>query len=48
MIRATGLERGGRGPHRVVYAVTAEGREELGAWLPRPSSTCATSGRSSC
>ena len=33
LIRATGLERGGRGPHRVVYAATPEGREELAAWL---------------
>ena len=36
MIRAAGLERGGRGPHRVVYAVTEEGREELTAWLRAP------------
>jgi DNA-binding PadR family transcriptional regulator len=36
MIRATGLERGGRGPHRVVYAATEEGRTELGTWLSAP------------
>jgi DNA-binding PadR family transcriptional regulator len=36
LIRATGLERGGRGPHRVVYTVTPEGREELAAWLHTP------------
>jgi PadR family transcriptional regulator AphA len=36
LIRATGLERGGIGPHRVVYAATEEGRTELGAWLRAP------------
>ncbi|HEX4518238.1 MAG TPA: PadR family transcriptional regulator [Gaiellaceae bacterium] len=36
MIRAAGLERGGRGPHRVVYAVTDAGRAELGDWLRAP------------
>lgn len=36
LIHAIGLERGGRGPHRVVYATTEEGRRELGAWLRAP------------
>jgi PadR family transcriptional regulator AphA len=36
LIQAVGLERGGRGPHRVIYAVTDEGRRELDAWLEGP------------
>jgi PadR family transcriptional regulator AphA len=36
LVQAIGLERGGRGPHRVIYAVTDEGRRELDAWLERP------------
>ena len=36
LIQAVGLERGGRGPHRVIYAVSDEGRRELDAWLERP------------
>ncbi len=36
LIRAAGLERGGRGPHRVVYAVTAEGRAALDSWFRAP------------
>lgn len=35
-VRAVGLERGRRGPHRVVYAVTPEGTTALKAWLARP------------
>jgi DNA-binding PadR family transcriptional regulator len=36
LVRAAGLERGGRGPHRVLYAVTPEGRGELARWLAAP------------
>ena len=36
LVQAVGLERGGRGPHRVIYAVTGEGRRELEEWLERP------------
>ena len=36
LIRATGIERGGRGPHRVVYAVTREGKRERERWLLTP------------
>jgi PadR family transcriptional regulator AphA len=35
-IKAAGLERGERGPHRVIYAVTAKGRAAVRAWLARP------------
>jgi DNA-binding PadR family transcriptional regulator len=36
LIRSTGLERGGRGPHRVMFAVTPKGRKDLDAWLAAP------------
>src|SRR5215831_10754181 len=36
LIDAIGLERGGRGPHRVIYAVTGEGREVSSRWLSSP------------
>ena len=36
LVEAIGLERGGRGPHRVIYAVTDDGRRELDAWLEWP------------
>jgi DNA-binding PadR family transcriptional regulator len=36
MIRATGVERGGRGPHRVIFAVTPAGKKALSAWLVSP------------
>jgi PadR family transcriptional regulator AphA len=36
LTRTAGLERGGRGPHRVLYAVTPEGKEELARWLAAP------------
>jgi PadR family transcriptional regulator AphA len=36
LIRPAGLERGQRGPHRIMFAVTARGRRELETWLPRP------------
>jgi PadR family transcriptional regulator AphA len=36
LVQAVGLERGGRGPHRVIYAVTGQGRRELEEWLERP------------
>jgi DNA-binding PadR family transcriptional regulator len=36
LIRATGIERGGRGPHRVVFAATPKGKKELEAWLAAP------------
>jgi PadR family transcriptional regulator AphA len=36
LARTAGLERGGRGPHRVVYAVTPEGKEYLSVWLASP------------
>jgi DNA-binding PadR family transcriptional regulator len=36
LIRAAGLERGGRGPHRMVYVATPAGREQLAAWLRAP------------
>lgn len=36
MADAVGLERGGRGPHRVIYAPTAAGRTELARWLVAP------------
>jgi PadR family transcriptional regulator AphA len=35
-IEATGIERGGRGPHRVVYDVTPQGRKDLNVWLAAP------------
>ncbi len=36
LVEATGIERGGRGPHRVIYAATAGGRRELRRWLAAP------------
>jgi DNA-binding PadR family transcriptional regulator len=36
LIRTAGLERGTRGPHRVVYEATAKGRKEVREWLGRP------------
>jgi DNA-binding PadR family transcriptional regulator len=35
-IRAARIERGGRGPHRVIYEATPRGRKELLAWLAAP------------
>lgn len=36
LIRVAGLERGARGPHRVMYAVTPKGRKAVNAWLALP------------
>jgi PadR family transcriptional regulator AphA len=36
LAETVGLERGGRGPHRVVYAATPAGKELLRAWLASP------------
>jgi PadR family transcriptional regulator AphA len=36
LIRTAALERGERGPHRVVYAVTPRGRKAVREWLGRP------------
>jgi DNA-binding PadR family transcriptional regulator len=36
LVRAAGLERGGRGPHRVIYAATSEGKDRLASWLASP------------
>jgi DNA-binding PadR family transcriptional regulator len=36
MIVTTGLERGQRGPHRVIYGPTPEGRKAVREWLLRP------------
>lgn len=36
LIRTAGVERGGRGPHRVLYEATPAGRKELKAWLAAP------------
>jgi PadR family transcriptional regulator AphA len=36
LIKAVGLERGERGPHRVIYGATPKGRAALRAWLARP------------
>lgn len=33
LIKSVGLERGDRGPHRVVYAATAKGIKSVQAWL---------------
>ena len=35
-IVATGIERGARGPHRVIYAPTEEGRQQVATWLAEP------------
>ena len=34
--RTAGLERGQRGPHRIMFAVTVRGRRELDSWLAEP------------
>jgi PadR family transcriptional regulator AphA len=36
LIRPAGLERGERGPHRIMFSVTARGRRELETWLAEP------------
>jgi PadR family transcriptional regulator AphA len=36
LVRAAGLERGGRGPHRVIYAATPEGKKWNASWLASP------------
>jgi len=36
LIRTAGLERGSRGPHRVIYAVTPAGRKAIRRWLLAP------------
>jgi PadR family transcriptional regulator AphA len=36
LIEQGGLERGDRGPHRVIFKTTAKGRRELKAWLAKP------------
>jgi PadR family transcriptional regulator AphA len=36
LIEPVGLERGDRGPHRVVYGATALGRKAVREWLGRP------------
>ncbi len=36
LIRTRGLERGARGPHRVVYEVTPGGRKSIRDWLAGP------------
>jgi DNA-binding PadR family transcriptional regulator len=36
LIKPVGLERGERGPHRVIYAATARGKRAVAAWLARP------------
>jgi len=36
LTKTAGLERGARGPHRVVYEATAKGRRQLREWLSRP------------
>ena len=36
LVEAVGLERGGRGPHRVIYAAMPDGRTALAAWLASP------------
>jgi PadR family transcriptional regulator AphA len=35
-VRAAGLERGERGPHRVIYEVTPKGRRTVQEWLSEP------------
>jgi DNA-binding PadR family transcriptional regulator len=35
-IKMSGLERGERGPHRVIYQVTAKGRKAVLRWLAEP------------
>jgi DNA-binding PadR family transcriptional regulator len=36
LIEIAGLERGARGPHRVIYKATPKGRREVSEWLARP------------
>ena len=36
LIKSVGLERGDRGPHRVVYGPTPKGRKTVRAWLAQP------------
>jgi DNA-binding PadR family transcriptional regulator len=36
LIKPVGLERGDRGPHRVVYGATPKGRAALRSWLGQP------------
>jgi DNA-binding PadR family transcriptional regulator len=36
LIKPVGLERGERGPHRVVYSATPKGRAALRSWLAQP------------
>ena len=36
LIKNIKLERGARGPHRVIYDATAKGRKTVHAWLARP------------
>ncbi len=36
LIRTAGLERGTRGPHRVLYAATPQGRRAVRGWLAAP------------
>ena len=36
LIKPVGLERGDRGPHRVVYGATPKGRAALRSWLAQP------------
>jgi PadR family transcriptional regulator AphA len=36
LVKTAGVERGGRGPHRVLYDSTPAGKKELRAWLAAP------------
>jgi DNA-binding PadR family transcriptional regulator len=36
LLAAAGIERGGRGPHRVIYEITPAGKRELQTWLTSP------------
>jgi DNA-binding PadR family transcriptional regulator len=36
LTRTAGLERGARGPHRVIYEVTPKGRRAVAEWLASP------------
>ena len=36
LIRTAGLERGARGPHRVIYEITPRGRKAVTTWLAQP------------
>lgn len=35
-IKTVGIERGERGPHRIIYAATPKGRKAVTAWLAQP------------